>query len=439
MRYFLNFSTTLILLGCSITLQAQNYPVYNSFYVNPYLYNPAEALTDYAQIFVVHRQQWLNVEGAPIMTSLSFTSMMNESRAGYGGKISTYKRGLLNTTDFLATYAYGIPVGQKNWMFFGLSGGAISNSVDIGLASNPNDPTLTASQNNNMQPSANFGALFRASSGLNIGLSLPQLFPSKYNIASFSNTTVSPTDNVFFTIYYKKKVESKIVSKKKGGVKRKVKTAEAIAPLELYMNYKYSKYKTSQFEFLGKLNLSEHFWLGGSYKLPYGFTGSMGITTNRFLLSYSYEPNNQPEAGFSQGSHELVLGLKLGTLKKLKRVAPVLKSVITKSPNEKHTARFQESNEDPNNIGQREENIQKRYFVVINAFADFAQADKYKRKLVDEKYNAEVFYNPADRKYYVHVLETTKIHEAHEEIKNLKAYTKLKSAKLLEVREEKEK
>jgi hypothetical protein len=71
--------------------------------------------------------------------------------------------------------------------------------------------------------------------------------------------------------------------------------------------------------------------------------------------------------------------------------------------------------------------------VVINVFPDFNKADAFKRKLVGDKFNADIFYNPADRKYYVHVLETVKASEAHEEIRNLKTYTKLKTARLLVV------
>lgn len=438
MRYFLNFSLALTFWSCSFILHAQNFAVYNSFYINPYLYNPAEALTEYSQITLVHRQQWLNVEGAPVMNTASFTSLMNESRAGFGGKISTYKRGLLNTSDFLATYAYGIPVGGKNWLLLGISGGAISNSVDANAAANSNDPALLGFQNNNIQPAANFGAVYRSGSGLNFGFSLPNLFPSAFNYqASLVNTTVSPTDNIFVTIYYKRKVQSKIVSRSKGGVKRKVKTEETTAPLEFYMNYKYSKYKNSQIEFLGKLNLSKYFWLGGSYKLGYGFTGNLGINVSRVMLSYSYEPTNAPEEGFSQGSHELLLGVRLGDAKKFKRATPVLRSVLTKSPTEKHTARFQESDDDPDKVNETEDQTKKKYYVVIKAFADFAQADVYKRKLIDEKFNADIFYNPTDRKYYVHVLETDKVQEAHEEIKNLKTYTKLKAARLLQVTEKK--
>ncbi len=432
MRYFFNCTIGLAFwLSCTF-VQAQNYPVYNSFYLNPFLYNPAEAITEFTQIYALHRQQWMNVEGAPTVSALTFTTLMNESRAGIGGKISQYKRGLLSTTDFSLSYAYGIPVGQKNWLFLGLSGGAISNNIDLTKVTDPNDPAIANYLANNIQPAAGFGALYRSGSGLNIGVSLPQLFPSTFNAeASFSNTTVSPADNVFVTIYYKRKVESKIVSRSKGGLKKKVKTEETIAPLEMYFNYKYSKFGNSQFELLAKLNLTQNFWLGASYRLPYGFTGNLGINTQRFVLGYSYEPGNQPQDGFSQGTHEVILGLKLGQAKKFKRAAPVLRSTLTKSPTEKHTARFQETVEDPDQINQAPGEAKKKYFVVIKVFNDFTAADVFKRKLIGDKFNADVFYNPQDKKYYVHVLETLKATEAHEEVRNLKTYTKLKEARIL--------
>lgn len=377
----------------------------------------------------------MNIDGAPTVSALTFNTLMNDSRAGFGGKFSSYKRGLLNTSDFSLSYAYGIPMGQKNWLFLGLSGGAITNSIDLAKVDDPNDPAIANYMANNIQPAAGFGFLYRSGSGLNIGVSLPQLFPGVYNSeASFSNTTVSPSDNVFVSIYYKRKVASKIVSRNKGGLKRKVKTEEAIAPLEMYFNYKYSKFGNSQFEFLGKLNLTQNFWIGGSYKLPYGFTANLGIQTQRFVLGYSYEPNNQPQDGFSQGSHEVILGLKVGSMKKFKRAAPVLRSTLTKSPTEKHTARFQDTKNDPDQIAANDNGQpKKKYYVVIRVFADFTAADNYKKKLIGDKFNAEIFYNPQDRKYYVHVLETAKASEAHEEIRNLKTYTKLKEARLLVV------
>src|SRR6187455_2281407 len=142
MRYFFNLFISLFLSLCGYAVSAQNYPVYNSFYVNPYLYNPAEALTEYTYVYAIHRQQWMNVEGAPQLSALTFNTLMHESRAGFGGKLSLYKRGLLTTTDFSASYAYGIPVGQKNWLILGLSGGAISNTIDMANVTDPNDPAI---------------------------------------------------------------------------------------------------------------------------------------------------------------------------------------------------------------------------------------------------------------------------------------------------------
>ncbi len=415
-------------------MHAQNFPVYNSFYVNPFLYNPAEAATQFSYLYLTNRQQWTGVEGAPVLSSLSFNTLLNETRSGIGGKISSYKRGILNTTDITLSYAYGVSLNKKNWLFFGLSGGVISNGIDLSKVTDPdvlNDPALKDYLTNNIQPVANFGMLFRSASGLNLGISLPQLFSPTFNgTSNFSSTNVSPFNNIFVTAYYRKRVEGKIVNRTKNGMRSRVKTNEASAPLEFYLNYKYSAAGNSQFEVLAKVNLSEYFWLGASYKLPYGFTGNLGFNYQRFTLGYSYEPGNQPEAGFSTGTHDFILGIRLGEQKKFKRAVPLLRSTLKANPTEHHTARFQETVEDPDNINQ-EESIKKKYYVVIRAFADFVQADTYKRKLISEKYNAEVFYYEKEKKYYVHLLESNKQSEANEEVKNLKNYTKLKDARVL--------
>ncbi len=416
-----------------MTLHAQNYAVYNSFYVNPYLYNPAEAATDFSYVYLTHRQQWTGVEGAPVLSSLSFNTLLNETRSGIGGKVSSYKRGILNTTDITLSYAYGVPLSKKNWLFFGLSGGIISNAIDLTKVTDPDDPALVNYLSNNIQPVANFGMLFRSASGLNFGISLPQLFSPAFNgTSNFGSTGVSPFDNIFVSAYYRRKVEGKIVSRTKGGMRSRVKTKEANAPLEFYLNYKYSAAGNSQLEILAKVNLSQNFWLGASYKLPYGFTANLGFTFQRFTVAYSYEPGSQPEPQFSTGTHDFILGIRLGEQKKFKRVVPLLRSQLKTNPTEHHTARFQETVEDPDNIN-RNDNAKKKYYVVIRAFADFAQADNYKKKLIGEKYNAEIFYYEKEKKYYVHLLESLKQGEANEEVKNLKNYTKLKDARVLVV------
>lgn len=427
------FFYVLIFVRCFIYGKAiaQNYAVYNSYYINPYLYNPAEVATDYTYVFVNHRQQWMNVEGAPQLTTVNFSTMVNESRTSIGAKVSAYKRGLLNTTDATLTYGYGVPLNQKSVMLFGLSGGLISNAIDI-TDIDPADPAIASYLVNNLQPAANFGFLIRSATGLNFGVTLPQLFAPKFNSQSaFQNTTPSPIDNVLVSAYFRRKVEGKIVSKRVKGVRRKVKTDDSYAPLEFYALYKYSKFGNNQFEVMGKLNLSQNFWLGAAYRQAYGLSGSLGFSLSRFLLSYSYEPGSQPQPEFSLGTHEVQLGLRLGDQKKYKRAAPVLRSTI-KTVNQQHSLRFQHKEEDPDAI-RRQEQITKKFYVVIRTFGDFTAADNYKKKLLNDNYNANVFYNEADKKFHVHVFETTKASEAHEEVRNLKNYTKLKEARVLTV------
>lgn len=413
---------------------SQNYPVFSGFYLNPYLYNPAEAATENAHVFIHHRQQWAGIEGAPVLTAVSYNSLLHETRAGIGVKISSYKRGLLTTNDFLASYAYAIPVSKTNWVYFGLSGGVISNTIDITKVTDPTDPAIANYLSNNLQPIANFGMLFRSAKGLNFSVALPQLFAPAFNsTASFESTAVSPFDNIFVSVYYKRKVEGKIVSKRKGGLRSRVKTKETTAPLELYLNYKYSALGNSQGEVLAKLNVTQNFWVGASYRFPYGFTGNLGFTYDRFLFGYTYEPSSQPEAGFSQqGTHEVALALRIGNPKKLKRAAPVLRSVTTTANKQQHIARFDDQSEDPDNINTKEV-TKKKYYVVIRAFTDFNQADAFKKKLTEQKYNANIFYYEKTKKYYVHVLEATKAGDANEEARNLKNYTKLKEAYVLTV------
>jgi type IX secretion system PorP/SprF family membrane protein len=411
---------------------AQNYAVYNSYYLNPYLYNPAEAASEYTYVFVNHRQQWMGIEGAPVLTTVNFNTMLDNTHSGVGIKLSSFKRGLLNTTDAALTYAYALGLSEKSRLFFALSGGAITNNIDIEGAGT-SDPALEDYLANNIQPAANFGMLFRSGSGINFGVALPQLFAPKFNNpSSFQFNSTSPFDNVIVSAYFRKRVEGKIVVRNTKGVQKTENTDDTYAPVEFYLLYKYSKAGNSQAEAMIKANLSEHFWLGAGYRQSYGMTGSLGISVSKFLLSYSYEPGNQPEPAFSQGTHEIQIGLRLGDLKKLRRPAPVFRSTL-RTQAAQHSARFKQEIPPLDHGIQQINAPTSKYYVVVKVFTDFTGADQYKKELRDDKFNAQVFYYEKDRKYYVHIFETEKSAEAFEEVRNLKTYTKLKEARVLTV------
>lgn len=434
----MHFSTgvSVCLLLLSFCLQGQTLPVYNSHFANPFFYNPAASATEHTQVFLHHRQQWMGIEGAPINSSATINSLIDNTRAGLGFRISSYQRGLLSTTDLSFAYAYGIPTNQKNKLFLGLSIGALTNTVDVDNASDPSDPVFAAYQANNLQPAGSAGLLYQMASGLNLGIVLPQLFSPAFLDESFTAVQPAPLDNIIGSISYRKKLEGRALTKKLRGLKSKSKTMDVYAPLELYLLYRYSAFNTSQLEAMGKFNLSPAFWLGASYRQSYGVVAHAGFNVKKLSCGYSFELGTQPESGFSQGSHEFFVSMRLGDKKKFKKEAPQFRSTLTGPQTTQHHARFQHAADDPESaLNPTKGEPKKRYFVVVRAFNDFTAADTYKKRLVTEKYNAQVHFDPKTKLYHVYIFSSLKSSEAYEEVRNLKNYTKLKDAKVLVVEE----
>lgn len=415
-------------LALSLAAMGQNFPVYSSYYINPFFYNPAEAGNEQTWLFVDRRQQWTGVEGSPVLTSLSFNTLLDQRRVGLGLKASSYERGLLNTTDLNFSYAYGVPLSTKSALFLGLSGGFISNSIDLNNIVDPDDPVIARYLANNFQPSASFGMVFKSANGINFGIALPQMMKPIFNEQdNFTNTTTDPFGNIIGMFYYRHKLDTRRRAKYSSGA-----TPPAYAPLEFYALYKYSQLGSNQFEVMAKLNLSEYLWLGGAYRQDYGFAASAGIVANRLLIGYTYELGNQPEAGFGQ-THELTVGLRLGKDKTFKRKAPYLRSIL-RAPTGGRQPRFETRQELPDKMPKTTpEPTGRVYYVITQAYNNFKAADDAKQKLIEDKYNAEIVYNTKDRRYYTYIYQTTKSGEASEEVRNLKNFTKLKTVRVVAI------
>jgi len=422
-----SFFCLVLLLSCN-PLQAQNFSLYNSFYVNPYLYNPAEAATSNAAAFVNYRKQWLSVEGAPTVATINYNTQIDHSRAGFGMKASTFSRGLLNTSQMLLTYTYGVPFGENNVLYFGISGGGSSSSLDISKASDPNDPALS-SYPSGFQPSADFGLKWASPSGISLGAALPQLFGTIYPTEGRSKTGLAPFDNMLFTFSFRKQLEQK-KSLRRSGRRAKLTSSARYAPLELYFIYRYSAFGTNQYDGLGKLNLTDNFWLGVGYRQQYGIIPSLGFSLSNLIVNYSYELGSSPENGFSMGSHELQIGLRFGQEKHFKFKVPVLRSSL-KTETTHHDPRFRERTADQEEAYRPED--KKRYYIYVKSFTTFDEAEDLKRKLHEQKYNGQIYFYPRNKQYYVYTFESSNLNEANQELKNLKTYTKLKEAKLLTI------
>ncbi len=423
---------------CLCTLSyAQNYPVYNHWYVNPFLHNPAEAGSEMRAVaFLNHRQQWRGVEGAPVLSTLSFHLPFNKSNAIAGLNVSSFNRGLLTTTDATFTAGYAIPINEETYFKLGLSAGLLNNSVDLTMADNPDDPALIGFANNNNQLVGKFGMKIQ-SNGFNLGLVLPQLFsPDFINTSSFESFPINPFDEILIMGYYKKRVDS-YFKKKSRGRKRYTKKVEAqYAPLELHALYRFSKIGNSQFEALVKLNLSQSFWVGGSYRQSYGITGNFGFKVNDFEFAYAYEPASKLVVGLINGSHEIQLAYRIGKIVKPKSKKKKIKPAATTKaaapkPDDGHKARYQASdNKGYKNANQNLDG--KRVIISVKSFKEFSQADTYQQYLRKRKHEPGIYFDKKAGIYHVFIAEYQKLKDAKRDLKKFTSNRLFRKARIIQ-------
>ncbi|MBL3657310.1 PorP/SprF family type IX secretion system membrane protein [Fulvivirga sediminis] len=423
----------ILLLFLAWKVNAQLAPVYNHFYNNPYLINPAEVgMSGYMSFDFNHRQQWRGIEGAPVVSTFTFQTPFSYKKASVGVTIRNFERGLLNTNDLLFTYSYRAYLTKITTLNFGISAGLTSNTIDLNAIDDPDDPVLVDYTSNNMQPIANAGFKLTSKSGLNIGISLPRLFsPTYLNPESFTSYEFSPFDEVQFVTYFKKPLEKKIVTRKYGRMKRRVEIEDPYAPLQLYFLYKYSKVQDQRIEVLATLNLTENFWVGGSYRMNYGASGLLGLKIKNFLFSYAYEPASEHVEGLPQGTHEVQLTLRIGEKKKIERSKPILRTL---EKTETHRARFSADDISEGGDDQGDGNL-KKYYVVIKSFKDFNSADEFVRRMAERELYTNIFYNNIDKKYHVYSFQTYKLKEANEQRRAVQELTKYKSVTIITVQQ----
>ena len=423
------FAFLFFLFFSGLSSKAQELPVYNHFYITPYLYNPAEAAASpFRNVSLNQRFQWRGVEGAPMVSTLTFESPFDYKKYGLSATLRNFSRGLLTTTDFLATYSYAINLTKSAKVRFGISGGVTSNSIDFSQIQDLSDPAINNFLDNNVQPISNVGLKLETTSGINLGVSLPRLFKLQYaNTQNFEALELSPFNEFTIMAYYKKPIDYKLVTRRTGRFKRTVKLEDVYAPLQFYALYQYSQFDGQRIELLSTINFNEIFWIGASYRLNYGMSGMVGFNMQKLSLSYAYEPSSKLVEGIANGSHEIQLNIKIGD--KIKRLVerPKLKTL---ERTEERAPRF--SSQDVQLGGEEGEIQDKKYYVVVREFKDFNSADQLVKKLKrDEDITADIFYNKQNEIYYVYIYETFSRREANKEKKTAEEVTKFKNIKVI--------
>ena len=112
------------LLVLSGNLKGQPHPVSSLYMFDPMLINPGYTgvPVQFSTTFI-HRDQWVNLPGAPKTSSFSIQSSFFKTRVGVGLMFTNDRIGIHDDYGLYATYAYHLPINRKSKLSMGLQAG----------------------------------------------------------------------------------------------------------------------------------------------------------------------------------------------------------------------------------------------------------------------------------------------------------------------------
>ncbi|HPD64841.1 MAG TPA: PorP/SprF family type IX secretion system membrane protein [Bacteroidia bacterium] len=299
----------------SLSLSAQQLPVYDLYHLNRILINPANT-GDYGtwSAFLDSRNQWVGINGAP-KTRIFGVHGLLKNNMGIGGFVISDRTGLLDRMSMNLNYAYMVKLAENHQLTFALNGVLTENQFLMSNAQvkDYNDNLLTLQSFEGMRFDAGFGFRYNFKK-LEVGFSVPYLLQSKVRYFTAENN-----EYVFdFYRHFNAIVSYRFNLKNDNW---------AIEPVLVYRDARHSpsqldlnvvtKWKNQYWLGLGYRN-SGRTWVesagGGDYteiNLSLAnsyFLLSGGITLlNNIDIAYGYEVSNSSIYDRSHGTHEIML------------------------------------------------------------------------------------------------------------------------------------
>ena len=130
--------------------------MYNTINVNPAYAGSRGA----ASVFILHRTQWVGLDGAPVTNTASVNMPISNSRFGIGLSVVNDRIGISDENDISADISYSIPLKNEWKLSFGIKATANLLSVDFSRLTlrNPGDYAISQQDNIDNKFTPNIGA-----------------------------------------------------------------------------------------------------------------------------------------------------------------------------------------------------------------------------------------------------------------------------------------
>lgn len=282
-------------------ISAQQIPYNNQYLINNYSLSPAYAgYNYYTEIYAAYRQNWSGVKGAPESKIITFDTPVFEN-TGIGLSIRDDRYGIFNTFTTTASYAYHLPISKTQSISFGFSVEISENHIDFNQSNYTDDPVINGA---NVLPAFSYntgaGLLYRFKA-FNFGIALPRILE---NPVSHELTSEDSNDND--QLLYSNSRHYRIHASYGFPLKKKWQ----IIPFFIVQ-------KTTEspvlYEVTSLLKYDKKYWFAVGYRKNYCWNFSLGGEFYNYLnLNYTYEYSGKGIAAYSNGSHEISVGVFIG-------------------------------------------------------------------------------------------------------------------------------
>lgn len=286
---------TLVGVLFTMLLFAQQRPITSTYLYNGLMLNPAYAGSlNLFSATLTHRDQWVNIDGAPSTQALTLHNSFQDNRVGVGLNIIRDQIGVHEDIGIFASYAYKIHFAH-GILSMGLQGGINSRQSDFSELNllYQNDPLLSG-QLSRLTP--NFGTgLYYANTKVFLGVSVPYLLtPTIFNVDELDVPTESKTDRYYYI---------------NGGGAFPISRFVIFNPSFLI---RLQDRAPAGWDLTAQFIFDEVIYAGVSYRSQDSFIFITQMVLNEnFRIGYAYDTVTSDLNQFSPGSHEIMLNYRI--------------------------------------------------------------------------------------------------------------------------------
>lgn len=309
-----------------VTVSAQDELVYDQYYWNYYLANPAVAgATRCTHVLGTFKKQWVGMDDSPMTETVSFRTRILQN-VGIGAYVYNDKNGYSERQGGQVTFAYHIPLSQNYGYFmknrelqrqlsFGISAVISHYGFDDKLFSEDNAMSDVTIANGGTDKgtyfNANFGTYFLWDDFF-AGVSLANLLPTELDQLGSDEPVRPLTYFVFlgydFPVNDDISVEPSIMFIGNENSER-----------QLDFNLKYEQSMPDNPDFSYWLQLAYRHTLDSGNSAALAFSPMGGITWKGFHIGYAYTLGLTNIQRHNSGTHEVMLGYSWCHVKKFCR------------------------------------------------------------------------------------------------------------------------